>query len=190
MARLQREIAAHDRMSRLVVLIAVLAGVAASVEGDLGRSAAASLALTSAAAVAYLRIRREIIDDRVAGWVGVPFSLLLGWTSIVSAAWILAAAGVVNPAPAVTLIVFVAGTAMYLALHLRDVGLQLLRGVRRLAARHDQREGSARAADRGERAARRGAVLGRRDRDRGDGVQPVSTGFFAFSQPAIPSGMT
>jgi hypothetical protein len=120
LGELQRPIAAHDRMSRLVVLIAVLAGVTASVGDDLWLSATGSLAVTTASAVAYLRIRREIFEEQVAGWVGVPFSLLLGWTSIVSAAWILAAAGVANPAPSVTLIVFVAGTAMYLALHLRD----------------------------------------------------------------------
>lgn len=122
LSELQREIAAHDRVTRWVVLIALLAGfrLTARVDHNLWLSAAVSMGLTAASAVAYLRIRHEIVDGRASGWIGVPFSLWLGWSSIVAAASLLAAAGVSNPAPAVTVIAFIAGIAMYLGLQLRD----------------------------------------------------------------------
>jgi len=122
LSELQRGNAAHDRVSRWVVLIALLAAVrlTTSVDHNLWLSAAVSIGLVAASAVAYLRIRLEIVDGRASGWIGVPFSLWLGWTSIVAAASLLAAAGVSNPAPAVTLIAFIAGAAMYLGLQLRD----------------------------------------------------------------------
>lgn len=122
LSELQREVAAHDRVSRWLILVTILSALrlAGRFEHSLWLAAAVSIALTAAAAVAYLRIRREISDGCASGWVGVPFSLLLGWSSIVTAADLLAAASVANPAPAVTLIAFVAGTGMYLGLQLRD----------------------------------------------------------------------
>jgi hypothetical protein len=120
----QRPVAIHDRLSRLVVVVALLSSVRLTmmVQGNPWITTAVSISIAVASAVAYLRIRHEIVAHRASGWIGLPFSLLLGWTTLIAGASLdaaIRAAGYPSLAAAVTIVVLAAG-ALYLGLQFRD----------------------------------------------------------------------
>jgi len=127
----QRRVAAYDRVSRIIVLIAALSSLRLSMlmQGELWITAAVSVSIAVAAAVAYLRVHREIVAERASAWVGVPFSLLLGWTTMLAISALdatITRAGCPSPAPAVMLLAVAAVGVIYLGLHLRDFVLPAL----------------------------------------------------------------
>ena len=80
----QRRLSVYDRASRPAALVCVLGSAQiAALQAGGGLAVAAALAAASAltAGVAYHRVHDEIAADRATAWIGVPFSLLLAYTS-------------------------------------------------------------------------------------------------------------
>lgn len=121
----QRRVAAYDQLSKLVVLACVIASLQLSLLqlGDVSVTAAMASVLAVIACVAYARIHREIAADRASAWIGIPFSLLLGWSGLIAIAALdgaITTAGCPSVAPAVTLLAVAGGTAIYFGLEHRD----------------------------------------------------------------------
>jgi hypothetical protein len=121
----QRRVVAYDQISKLVVLACVISSLQLSLLqlGDVSVIAAVSSVLAVVACVAYVRIHREVVADRVSPWVGIPFALLLGWSGLIAMASVdgaIMTAGCPSVVPTVTLLALGGGTSVYLGLEHRD----------------------------------------------------------------------
>jgi len=92
LAKGQRNVDVHDRVSKHVVVASLLASLLLVSPPSIGTmTASLATALAIIAASAYVRVQSAVGVRRVPSWLGVPFALLLGFTMIVALAAIAAA---------------------------------------------------------------------------------------------------
>jgi len=129
-AESQRFIRVYDRVSRHLVAIAVLwSAQLVAAEHSLELATATICLLSVLAISAYLRVHGEIAANRAPRWIGLPFALLVGYSSFVAVGALdasIAAAGCPSVAPTIAMLVALAAITIGSSLRASDPALPTL----------------------------------------------------------------